>query len=157
MSVNYIKLGTPSSRYQMAAIEQTLQEGAFCAEQLADMLNITRRRVNEYIKRLRYENKIHIHKYEPVLAERHKYPVAFFIYGAGIDAVRTAKTKTECTREYRAKYKDDPVKQAEIKKKKRAYNKRIKTDPSKRIVYENKLWKNRQRTVRCDVAASWIK
>lgn len=157
MSANYIKLTTPSSRYQMAAIERTLKEGAFCAEQLAEQLNISRRRVNEYLRRLKDENKIHIHKYEPVMATSHKYPVAFFIYGPGVDAVRVAKTKTECTREYRAKYKDDPVKQAEIKKKKKAYNKRIKTDPTKRVIYENKLWRDRQRTPRCDIAASWIK
>ena len=141
----------------MAAIERTLKEGAFCAEQLAEQLNITRRRVNEYIRRLRDENKIHIHKYEPVLATSHKYPVAFFIHGPGVDAVRIAKTKTECTREHRAKYKDDPVKQAQIKAKKKAYNKKVRTDPLKRTVYENKLWRDRQRTPRCDIAASWIK
>lgn len=157
MSVNYIKLATPSSRYQMAAIERTLQEGAYCAEQLSEIHNISRRRVNEYIRRLRGEGKVYVHKYEPVLATSHKYPVAFFIYGVGVDAIRVAKTKTECTREYRAKYKDDPVKQAEIKAKKKKYNEKLKTDPTKRTVYENKLWRDRQRTPKRDIAASWIK
>lgn len=141
----------------MAAIERSLQEKACCAEELAQQLNITRRRVHEYIRRLRSENKIHIHKYESVMAASRKYPVAFFIYGAGVDAIHKAKTKTECTREYRERIKNDPVKQAEIKAKKKAYNEKIKTDPRKRTVYENKLWRDRQRTPKCDIAASWIK
>ena len=157
MSVNYIKLGKASSKYHIAAIERTLREGAFCAEQLAEQLNITRRRINEYIRRLRDENKIHIHKYESILAERHKYPVAFYIYGAGIDAVRSAKTKAECAKEYRVKLNADPKRKAKAKKKRQAYEKKIKTNPEYRTVYENKLWRDRRRKVRCDIAASWIK
>lgn len=157
MSVNYVKLSTPSSRYQMAAIERTLKEGAFCAEQISQQLNITRRRANEYLKRLRDENKIHIHKYESVLAASNKYPVAFFIHGPGVDAIRAAKTKADCNREYRARCKNDPAKQAKIKAKKKAYNEKIRVDPNKRTVYENKLWRDRHRTPRCDIAASWIK
>lgn len=157
MNVNFVKLGKASSRYHMTAIERLLRDGACCAEQLADALNITRRRVNEYLKRLHDENKIHIHKYEPVLAERHKYPVAFYIYGAGIDAVRASKSKAETSKEYRERIKQDPKKLAKAKKKKQAYNKKIKTNPEYRTVYENKLWRDRRRKVTCDIAASWIK
>lgn len=157
MSANPIKLATPSSRYYMTLIEQYLKESAHCAEQLSEKLNITRRRVNEYLKRLHDEEKIHIHKYESVLATRHKYPLAFYIYGTGIDAVRASKTKAEYSREYRERISKDPKKLAKAKAKKKAYNQKIKTDPRYRTVYENKLWRSRRRTVRCDIAASWIK
>ena len=157
MSVNYIKLATPSSRYQMSAIERSLQEGAYSAEQLADQLKISRRRANEYLRRLKGENKIHIHKYEVVLSSHREYPVAFYIYGDGIDAIYQRKTQAQCSAAYRERVKQDPKKLAKAKKKKQAYWQKIKTDPKYRTVYENKLWKDRSRVVRCDIAASWIK
>lgn len=164
MSANYIKLATPSSRHQMMRIEHYLQEGAYCAEQLADLLNITRRRVNEYLRRLHEEGKAHVHKYESVFAGRRDYPVAFYIYGAGADAIHTPKTKVASVRDYRERIKDDAVKQAKIRKQKRIYSKKKRAEAKKikasaefRTVYENKDWKNRKGTVRCDFAASWIK